>query len=226
MSDKLSLKPLDENGEVRIYYNGFLPHWRQDGCTYFVTFRLADSVPQPVLDEWKYERDVWLEARGVDPKVSGWGQAIETLSKQDRQLFNRCFAGKLFEYLDRGHGECVLRIPRISTIVADSLLFFHSERLDTGDFVVMPNHIHVLMTPHAGFELETVLHSIKSYTANQINRELKRSGTLWMEDSYDHIVRDSKELLRIQSYIRANPENARLRDNDYRMHEAEYDTTE
>ena len=95
---------------------------------------------------------------------------MKTLTKEDRRLFERHFVGKLFEYLDRGNGECLLRAPEISKIVADSLLFFDAERLDTGDFVVMPNHVHVLMTPHAGFELENVLHSIKSFTANHINR--------------------------------------------------------
>jgi REP element-mobilizing transposase RayT len=141
----------------------------------------------------------------------------------DRRTFERHFSGKMFVYLDRGLGECVLRNPDISKIVADSLLFFHSERLDTGDFVVMPNHAHVLMTPYSGYELEDVLHSVKSYTANQINRTLKRSGTLWMEESHDHIVRDGEELLRIQSYIRANPEEAKLAHDEYRIHEAEYE---
>ena len=223
MSRKLTFNPLDELGEVRIYYNGFLPHWRQTGCTYFVTFRLADSVPRAVLAEWNYERDTWLSVRGVDPKTRDWKKALETLSKEDRRLLERHFAGRLLEYLDRGHGDCVLRKSEIRQVVADSMLFFHSKKLDTGDFVVMPNHVHALLTPYAGFELEDVLHSIKSYTANQINNKLRRSGTLWMEESYDHIVCDGEELLRIQQYIRVNPEMARLAHSDYCIHEADYD---
>lgn len=226
MAGRLPFKPFDEDGEVRIYYNGFLPHWRQDGCTYFVTFRLADSVPQSVLDEWTYERDAWLEARGVDLKVLSLSQAIKALSKEDRRRFERHFTGKLFEFLDRGQGECWLRDAEIGRAVSDALLFFNSERLDTGDFAVMPNHVHALMTPYAGFELEDILHSIKSYTANQINRRLKRSGTLWMEESYDHIVRDGEELLRIQSYIRANPQKANLKKSEYCLYEVEFDLSE
>ena len=226
MSNKLPFKPFDEQGEVRIYYNGFLPHWRQSGCTYFVTFRLADSVPQPVVNEWKHERDRWLAARGIDSRIPGWYQAFKTLAAEDRRTFERHFAGKLFEYLDRGHGACVLRDADISILVADSLMFFHGERLDTGDFVVMPNHVHGLLTPYPGFELEQVLHSIKSYTANQINRSIDRSGTLWMEESHDRIVRDAEELLRIQAYIRANPDKAKLPDGEFRLHQAEYDLTE
>jgi type I restriction enzyme R subunit len=226
MSNGLRFKPFDEQGEVRLYYNGFLPHWRQSGCTYFVTFRLADSVPQPVVDEWKHERNRWLAARGIDVNTPCWYQAVTALSEEDRRTFERHFASRLFQYLDRGRGDCVLRDSEVSTLVADALMFFHRERLDTGDFVVMPNHVHGLLTPYPGFELEHVLHSIKSYTANQINRKIKRSGTLWMEESHDHIVRDSEELLRIQAYIRANPGKAKLSDGEYRLQEAEYDLTE
>ena len=223
MSERLSFKPFDEHGGVRIYDNGFLPHWRQVGCTYFVTFRLADSVPQRVLDEWKYERKQWLAARGVDPTASGWPSTIRSLSQQDLRLFQRRFANKLFACLDTGHGECFLRNAEIAQIAADALLFFHTRKLETGDFVVMPNHVHALMTPIAGFELEDVLHSIKSYTANQINKRLGRSGPLWMNESYDHLVRDGEELLRIQTYIRTNPDKARLDAGKYQLHTAEYE---
>ena len=53
--------------------------------------------------------------------------------------------------------------------------------------------------------------------------KVRRRSTLWMEESHDHIVRDGEELLRIQSYIRANPEEAKLAHDEYRMHEAEYE---
>ncbi len=220
---RLPFKPFNEDGAVRIYDGGFLPHWRQAGCTYFVTFRLADSLPHRVLEEWKYERKQWLAARGVDLRAMGWRRAIKMLSEQDRLLFERFFLGKLLTGLDEGHGECVLRLPEISQIVADSLWFFHATRLTMGDFVVMPNHVHALMTPLEGFELETILHSIKSFTAQQINSRLGRTGSVWMEESYDHVVRDSEELVRIQHYIRANPAKAHLPDTDFRLYEAEYD---
>jgi hypothetical protein len=56
-----------ERGEVRVYAHGTLPHWRQPGCTYFVTFRLADSIPEAVLREHEYERSMWLKARSINP---------------------------------------------------------------------------------------------------------------------------------------------------------------
>jgi type I restriction enzyme R subunit len=219
----LPFKPFNESGPVRIYYNGLLPHWRQAGCTYFVTFRLADSVPRAVLDQWLHERDCWLKARGAELKGHNWPAAIKQLSRVDRKRFERHFVSQLFEYLDRGYGSCVLQQPNIAKIAADSLVYFQGVRLDVGDFVIMPNHVHALMTPYAGFELEDIIQSIKSFTSNQINRELKRTGTLWMRESYDRIVRDGEELLRIQPYIRANPEKAGLSKGEYALREAEYD---
>ncbi len=57
--------PFDECKAVRIYRRN-LPHWRQDGTTYFVTFRLGDSLPRRVLDQWEYEKQLWLAARGIN----------------------------------------------------------------------------------------------------------------------------------------------------------------
>ena len=80
----------------------------------------------------------------------------------------------------------------------------------TGDFIVMPNHVHVLMKPIPPFELEDILQAIKSYTANQINRIFGREGQFWQRESYDHIVRDFEQLDAFQKYIRANPGKAIL----------------
>ena len=188
MPDFLNFKPFDERADLRVYHHGFLPHWRHAGCTYFVTFRLADSVPRGVVDEWRYERDLWLAARGIDVKQPNWQSDLGKLSAKEKRAFERHFAGRLFEYLDRGCGDCVLRDQRVRDIVASALLHFHRQRLETGDFVIMPNHVHVLLSPWGGFELEDILHSIKSFTANQINQLLAKSGTLWMDETQDHIV--------------------------------------
>ncbi|TWU45815.1 Transposase IS200 like protein [Novipirellula aureliae] len=222
-NERLSFQPFDEWGEVRIYYNGFLPHWRQDGCTYFVTFRLADSVPEGVLEAWRCEREQWLRTRDIEVNDDNWIGTFRRLSRNDRKLFERYFVSKLFQTLDEAHGSCVLRDNQLAEIVMKALLHFHTERLECGDAVVMPNHVHALMTPYPGYELEDVLHSIKSYTSNQIHARLKTKGTLWMSETHDHIVRDGEELLRIQNYIRVNPDKARLPDGQYLLHTAEYD---
>lgn len=222
MATPLGFKPFNEEGEVRTYFHGVLPHWRQVGCTYFVTFRLADSIPQAVLREWKHDRDRWLRARNIDPDSKNWQACLKSLSRYDRELFERSFSESLSELLDKGYGSCVLRDPAIRQVATDALRYFPPHRVETGDFVVMPNHIHALMTPGNECELETVLHSIKSFTANLINARLGSSGKLWMHESYDHIVRDYEDLMRIQAYIRANPSQAGLKEDEYSLQTAEY----
>jgi hypothetical protein len=46
-------------GEIRFIKN-LLPHWQQNGATYFITFRLADSVPTHLRTQWEEERATWL----------------------------------------------------------------------------------------------------------------------------------------------------------------------
>jgi REP element-mobilizing transposase RayT len=76
-------------------------------------------------------------------------------------------------------------------------------------FVVMPNHVHALVSPHDGVDLNQITKAWKRVSAHLVNRLLDRKGTLWQEESWDHIVRDAGHLDRFRRYIEANP--ARLR---------------
>jgi type I restriction enzyme R subunit len=219
----LHFQPFDEQGEVRIYNHGFLPHWRQAGCTYFVTFRLADSIPRAVVDQWAYERECWLKARGIDLNCTEGKRVFSRLDGREQRQYEKHFATRMHDYLDRGHGSCILVNPACAEIVAEALDFFHGSRLDTGDYVVMPNHVHAMMTPYPGYELEDILQSIKSYTAKRILKHTMGHGSVWMKESYDHIVRDSTQLVRVQQYIRANPTKAHLREDQYVLVQAEYE---
>lgn len=55
----------DLNFDSITSYERNLPHWRQDGAVYFVTFRLKDSIPKSVLEAWEHDRRIWLAANGV-----------------------------------------------------------------------------------------------------------------------------------------------------------------
>src|SRR5437764_14969303 len=74
----------------------------------------------------------------------------------------------------------------------------------------MPNHVHILVKPLGGNSISDILHSWKSFTANAVNRELNRSGPLWMEESFDTIVRNAEHLNACRDYIAQNPKKARL----------------
>ncbi len=129
---------------------------------------------------------------------------------------------KLFRCLNESHGACLLRQPQLASLVRDALLFFENQRYELGDFVIMPNHAHLLIAPRAEWELESVLQSLKRYCAREINAALGRKGTsLWQRGFYDHIVRDETELLRCRQYIRLNPEKARLRSGEFLLRSAD-----
>lgn len=182
-----------------------LPHWIQAGTTYFLTFRLADSLPRKELDSLKKQRDGWLL---LNP---------EPWNPYQQQQYSKLFSEKLNEWLDAGRGSCMLAIPDISEIVENSLLHFDRERYILDDYVIMPNHIHVLVSPLKGFGLEKILHSLKSFTAHTINKKLYRQGPVWMDESYDHIVRSKEQLEFYRNYIRENPVKAHLSPEKYRM---------
>ena len=204
-------------------YRRNLPHWRAPGSIYFVTFRLADSIPQHVIAEWQHERKTWFAAHRITPGLSEgkFKELYEAIPEAVRAAFERDCARKYFLELDRGHGECVLRKPDAAEVVASAMRFFNGARLQCGDFVVMPNHVHWLLMPMNGYVLEDILQSVKSYSANKINKALGRQGGLWQRESHDHIVRDREEMIRIRRYIVNNPDKAQLKSTDYIYSSAE-----
>jgi REP element-mobilizing transposase RayT len=161
---------------------GFLPHYDQPGTLQMVTFRLADALPASRRYEW---------------------ETLFTLQDEREQRT------KLEEYLDRGHGECVLRQPAVAAAVEEVFLCFDGRRYRLAAWVVMPNHAHLL------FELWDVplgqlLKAWKGTSARAANRVLGRSGTLWQEDYWDRFMRDEEHFRKAQHYIEWNPVKAHL----------------
>jgi hypothetical protein len=89
-----------------------LPHWQQKGALYFVTFRLADSVPQHLRKQWESDREAWL--RFYPPP---WDAEIE-------RAYHQRFSGAIERWLDAGHGSCVLRRNECAAVVAQALRHF------------------------------------------------------------------------------------------------------
>ncbi len=175
-----------------------LPHWQQEGRTYFVTFRLHDSLPQEKLEALRKNRAEWL-----DTNPEPWSAA-------QSQEYHEMFSEKVQLWLDAGYGSCLLKDPALAQIVADALRHFDGERYDLVAWVVMPNHVHVLLTPRPGFALGKILHSWKSFGAHEINKQVGRQGDVWQHETYDHIVRDPDSLWHFAKYIVDNPRHAGL----------------
>ncbi|HZQ46305.1 MAG TPA: DEAD/DEAH box helicase family protein, partial [Verrucomicrobiae bacterium] len=138
------------------FHSANLPHWRQEGVTYFVTFRLADSLPQEKLDQWHGEREIWLKLHPLP------------LSADDQAEYHERFSARMEQWLDQGSGSCVLALPECRVIVENALRHFNGERYTLGEFVVAPNHVHAIVAPKPGHELSDILHSWKSFTSKEM----------------------------------------------------------
>jgi carbamoylphosphate synthase large subunit/REP element-mobilizing transposase RayT len=204
-NNKPRFHPMDRHSEIRRTRRN-PPHWQQEGITYFVTFRLADAVPQTVLRQWKEELETW---RKFHPEP--W----DTATKYEYQ---KRFQENREQWLDQGHGDCILTKSDVANIVVNALRHFDRERYLLDSFVVMPNHVHVLVELAKDQALGETLHFWKSFSAKAINQLLGKTGRVWQDESYDRIVRDRNELVKYRDYIVRNPEHAELREGEFVLH--------
>ena len=160
------------------YYQRTLPHWHPEGASLFVTWRLFGSLPQSVSSH----------TTGLP------GRAFVLMDRE----------------LDRASiGPVWLRDARIARSIAEALRFVQEQLklCEVRSYVVMPNHVHVLLQPSV--PLARLTKSVKGYTAREANKLLQRTGQpFWQYESYDHWVRNDSELQRIVRYIENNPVTA------------------
>ncbi|MCB1230508.1 MAG: transposase [Verrucomicrobiae bacterium] len=188
-----------------------LPHWFQNGRTYFVTFRLADSLPKSVRETIAHEKEIWLKQHGLSSR-----DEIKLLPAAKQDQFRNRFTRRIESLLDQGLGNCALRTPENAKLVADAFHFFDGERYRLDSFVIMPNHVHLLVCPQSPHFLSTILQSWKRHTARQINLRLGKTGSpFWLDENFDHIVRNSDQLERFRRYIAENPVKAGLREGEF-----------
>jgi REP element-mobilizing transposase RayT len=179
-----NLKQLNEAGW---HSRGYLPHFDGRPAPQFITFHLADSIPHKVIERWRRE-------------LKSIAYANEKIWLQKR----------IERYLDQGYGEAFLQVAEVAHMVQDSLLKFDGIRYRLFAWVVMPNHVHTLMSRSDETELANIVHSIKSYTAHEANKMLGRVGQFWIEDYFDRFMRNQRHFGRTVRYIENNPVKARL----------------
>ena len=149
-----------------------------------ITFRLADSLPEKVLHSMKPPRG---------PSSRSYHRRIE-------------------RYLDTGVGTCALQDSRIAKLVENALVHFHGVRYYLLAWVIMPNHVHVVIETIHGHALSEVVQSWKSFTAKMANQILRRRGRFWQRDYFDRAIRDERHLRAAVEYIHFNPCKAGLAD--------------
>ncbi len=175
---------------------GYMPHFESGEAIQHVTFHLADSLPREVVERLKNE------TFELPPE------------RRDNELRIR-----LENWIDAGHGSCVLAEPELATLVEDVLLHFDFIRYRLFAWVVMPNHVHVLFQPRDGWTMGQIVASWKSFTGSRISvwaKERGRSvcglqeGRVWQREYWDRYMRDQNHFLDAKAYIHRNPVKAGL----------------
>jgi REP element-mobilizing transposase RayT len=159
-------------------------------------------LPAEVFLKFKQEREQILAQARAAKRPLTW--------HEQEELF-RWYSERVDNYLDTGRGDCWLRQRAIADLVANALRFHQNTRFDLLAWVVMPNHVHVVVRPRPGWTLSKILQSWKGYTGRKANLLLRRTGqTFWQDESFDHLVRNDDDLHRCCHYTTANPVNAGL----------------
>jgi REP element-mobilizing transposase RayT len=187
-----------------IHSRGFLPHVKREGAAYFITFRLADSLPKEVL--------LRIEAEMAE-RLRHCHQARQQgrPTSDSEEEINRDFRRKVERFLDTGHGACHLRRPDVAELVAHAVQHFEGQRYLLSDWVVMPNHVHAVLWPMPNEVLGEILKSWKQFTSRRAKPMVGVTDEhFWQPESFDHWIRDDVEKARICRYIRNNPVTARL----------------
>ncbi|WP_198174768.1 transposase [Spirosoma arboris] len=189
-------------------YRRKLPHIQPLFGTFFVTYRLYNSLPvsirQQLREEYTFEKIRLAKSDEYSIKVA--------------DELNRHYFGRFDALLDLcAYCPAYLADEEVTKVVADSLHFWDSQRIDLIAYTIMSNHVHTVFTL-LGEEteigktnsLKRLMHSVKSYSAHKANALLNLRGKFWEEESYDRLVRDTDELRRIVRYIVMNPVKAGL----------------
>jgi REP element-mobilizing transposase RayT len=178
---------LEDKPPMGWHSRGYLPHFDAPGQIQALTFRLIDSVPKHVIESWRQEL----------------GHLADSPADLEMRL-------RITRYEDRGHGECLLRIPSNAEAVESCLFHADGARYRLIDWCVMPNHVHVMIEPFPRMTLGEIVRTWKTYSARQINRFMGRSGSVWAADYHDRYIRDMKHFAAAKDYVRRNPVKAGL----------------
>jgi REP element-mobilizing transposase RayT len=181
----------------KIFYTRNLPHWQPPEETFFVTYRLAGSLPVAVISQLK-EKYIF-EKSHPDNQLPERKEAL-------RQEYLEAFENELEKNMNEPHW---LRNDAVAEIVMESLLFNNNKHYTLWCGCIMSNHVHILLSTLKDSPLLNVLlQNHKKFTAVRCNKILVRSGQFWAEESFDTIIRDNKHFFQVAHYIINNPVKA------------------
>jgi HsdR family type I site-specific deoxyribonuclease len=179
------------------WHRGNLPHRNKEGLVQFITFRLADSLPQGVLKDIEEE--------------------IRLLSNDKKDIERR----KKYQYwLDQGLGCCALSKKEMAEVMMNALRHHDGDKYDLIAWSIMPNHVHVLIKTTG--DLVRIIQSWKSFTGRWALANNKEFGfeipdgadKFWMPEYWDRFIRDEDHFDTTVKYILNNPIKAQLAEGD------------
>lgn len=188
------------------YSRGYMPHFDSPCTMQHISYHLADSLPIEAINRMQSEASAF---------------------SSDDTKRNADFHNRIELYLNSGHGSCILRESEIAACVEETWLRFDGERYHLLEWVVMPNHCHVLIEPYEGASLAKIVLSWKNYTARYINDFLDsrtpvrqnqtgecrtgvRRSQVWAREYWDRYIRNEHHYEAVKYYIRMNPVKAGL----------------
>jgi len=170
------------------FYRRNLPHWQPEGASLFITWRLHGTLP----------RHLAAACTGKSACATSESAGLQ-FRRWDKELDRARF------------GPRWLSDSRVASCVLDAILHgaepLGQYRLRA--YVIMPNHVHLLIDPYSS--VARITRGIKGVSARHGNRILGRVGqAFWQDESFDHWVRTEEELGKIRFYIELNPVRAGL----------------
>ena len=174
------------HGAVNVIEGEYISHWEMSGAIYHVALHLADSVPTKELLSWR-------EAR----------------KRGDTDL-RTLYTERIERYLSSGHGLCPLKSPAIANPLLAILERDNGICYDLHAITIMPNHVHVVVSPIIGQSLKRTVDQWKSVSAHMISRQSEMKRPVWHKDFYSRIIRTPEEYARQIRYVWHNPTAAGL----------------
>jgi putative transposase len=190
-----------------------LPHFDHEGATFFVTFRLENSIPADIARQLKTERAREIE----DVKKSKIADKPQKIIDIEEKYFLQ-----YDDLLDHPtFGDRFLDEPQCAEIIIDILNEYDDKFYQLDAYCIMPNHVHLLIDTSLQLDpdgfvpkdyqyLKDIMRRIKSKSAVYINRSRRRNGQLWEEESYDRYIRNMAHFQYVENYIVQNPIKAGL----------------
>ena len=193
--------------DFNLFYERNLTHFQSPGVTLFITFRLAGSLPMETINRLREE---------ANRHISSLRHQTEGAPRSEKiQIIQTKMFGRWDSELDKStNWPMWLSNPVIPETVGNAIHYLDGKQYVLDAFCIMPNHVHLVCTPiKVGdnyVSIPKIMQSLKGLTARQANLVLNRQGQFWQHESFDHVVRNDKELERIIEYVLYNPIRAGL----------------